>query len=642
MTTVPAGAAIAAQRASAPDQIPYKRLISSRTSQANLRALLAGLPKWRPFPLCTDREAWSGLPHEVREAAIGNAEKQLGQEWPTLPASLYLNFQRTGSRSEFESRSAARRTRLRDLVIGECCEGKGRFMDEIVDGIWAISEESTWCAPAHIGPQKAGIGLPETSEPIPDLTAGETAALFAWTHYLLGAELDRVSKRVCPRIRREVTQRVLDPYHARTDFWWQGLNSRRPVNNWNPWVNSNILTSLFLLETDEERRAERVWKVLTSVDRFLDSYHDDGGCDEGPSYWGHAGAMLFECLERIEAATHGKLSYFDIPLVKEIGRYIYRVHIADDWYVNFADASARVHIYGDLVYRYGKRINDPLLMQQGAYGISLGGDAWSSAGSIGRQLTAMFNLEETRKADTTPPLIRGAWLPGTQHMVARRKEGSTSGLFLAVQGGHNAESHNHNDVGNFVVYADGKPVLIDVGVESYTAKTFSSRRYEIWTMQSSWHNLPEINGVMQAAGRKYEATDVRHQDDGERANLSMDIASAWPAEAEVQSWVRDFAFDRPKNEISIRDSYKLTGAARSIELNLITVHDVTIRKPGELSLGGRATLFYDDNACRLEVDEKTVDDRRLRASWGPMVRRIRLCARSPQRTGEFITRVVGQ
>ncbi len=90
----------------------------------------------------------------------------------------------------------------------------------------------------------------------------------------------------------------------------------------------------------------------------------------------------------------------------------------------------------------------------------------------------------------------------------RSSEGSAEGLYLAAQGGHNAESHNHNDVGNFIVYADGEPAIIDVGVETYTAKTFSAQRYEIWTMQSAYHNLPTVNGVMQGAGRQFEARDV--------------------------------------------------------------------------------------------------------------------------------------
>ena len=70
-------------------------------------------------------------------------------------------------------------------------------------------------------------------------------------------------------------------------------------------------------------------------------------------------------------------------------------------------------------------------------------------------------------------------------------------LCLAVKAGDNADSHNHNDTGSFTVYKNGLPLIIDVGVESYTQKTFSPRRYEIWTMQSAYHNLPTINDIMQ-------------------------------------------------------------------------------------------------------------------------------------------------
>ena len=86
---------------------------------------------------------------------------------------------------------------------------------------------------------------------------------------------------------------------------------------------------------------------------------DDGGCDEGPGYWGRAGASLFDCLDLLHSAPGGALDALREPLVREIGRYICRAHIAGDWYTNFADAAARVDIAGDLVYRYGKRDRRP-------------------------------------------------------------------------------------------------------------------------------------------------------------------------------------------------------------------------------------------------------------------------------------------
>ena len=68
-------------------------------------------------------------------------------------------------------------------------------------------------------------------------------------------------------------------------------------------------------------------------------------------------------------------------------------------------------------------------------------------------------------------------------------------------------------------------------METYTRKTFSAQRYEIWTMQSAYHNLPTINGVMQKDGREFAARDVRYRADERIAELSMDIAAAYPKEA---------------------------------------------------------------------------------------------------------------
>ena len=93
-------------------------------------------------------------------------------------------------------------------------------------------------------------------------------------------------------------------------------------------------------------------------------------------------------------------------------------------------------------------------------------------------------------------------MPDREIMTARSFPNSSEGLYIAAKGGNNAENHNHNDVGNFIIYCDGKPVIIDVGVETYIQKTFSKDRYDIWTMQSQYHNLPTINGVQQKNGER--------------------------------------------------------------------------------------------------------------------------------------------
>jgi hypothetical protein len=606
-----------------------------------LARALAQREQWKPFPVALERAAWERLPEETRKALVAEAAPHLGTDWPPLPATLALEYARTGDRARFERVRNIRRDRLRGLALAECAEASGRFLDEIANGVWTTCEETFWGVPAHLGMQKAGVGLPDAAEPVVDLFAAETASLLAWTVYLLGPQLEKVSPLLTRRVQQEIERRMLVPCFERTDFWWMGLDPKgRPnLNNWTPWIDSNWLTAILLAERDPKRRAAAVHKCLRTLDRFLAGYDEDGGCDEGPSYWFRAGGSLFDCLELLYTGSAGAIDFYKVPLVREIGRYIYRVHIAGDWFVNFADASAKLRPSGDLIFRYGQRIADAPMQAFGAWAAAQRNDA-ARSDSIGRQLPALFNIAAIGAAPSKePPLVRDAWLPGIQVMTARQREGSAAGLYLAAQGGHNAESHNHNDVGNFVVYAGGEPAIVDVGVETYSAKTFSSRRYEIWTMQSAYHNLPTVDGIMQSAGRQFAARSVTYHSDGAAAELNLDIAAAYPAEAGIESWRRTLRLDRENNEVRVEDRYSLRKRAAKITLTLMTPHAVRVVKPGEVSFG-RVTVLHDAAALSATVDEIKIADSRLRGAWGERMYRVLLVAENPPASGEFKVRVV--
>lgn len=613
--------------------IPKRRLLSARFAAAALQAF------WKPYPTAAEREPWNTLPTPSRQAMVKDAEASLGKAYEPLPATLFLEYARSGNRSRFEAVQSGRRTHLRRAVLAECTEGKGRFLDDIADGVWAICEETFWGIPAHMSAQKRGVGLPDPAEPIIELFSAETAALLAWTHYLLGSQLDKVNPLVRERLVNEVERRMLSVYRARQDFGWMGLNNDKPVNNWNPWINSNVLTCALLLDSDASRRSQTVAKILTSLDRFLDSYHDDGGCDEGPGYWNRAGASLFESLELLHSASAGALNYFDIPLVRQIGAYIYKVHIAGDWYTNFADAPAKVHPDGSLLYRFGKASGDRDLQAFGAFHFQRGGPSFES---LGRALPGLFQGAEMRQAEAREPLVREAWLEGIQVATARRQQGSTDGLYFAALGGHNAESHNHNDVGNFVVYLNGNPVLIDVGVETYTAKTFSSKRYDIWTMQSAFHNLPTINGVMQAAGRQYEAREVSFHASDASAEFVAEIAAAYPKEAGVQKWQRSVRLDRGANAVVVTDRYALHAAGGKIEMSLMT--PCSVRQDGANAIvlsggflggkGGVRIAIAAATSPAIRTEEIPITDSRLHSSWGNRLYRTVLSWANVSAAGE--------
>jgi hypothetical protein len=109
-----------------------------------LPSLLESLGDWHPFPRATERGAWENLSENVRTELISNAEPHLGEEWPQLPATLFLKFFRTGDKRSYDQINEKRRDRLRRLVLAECAEGQGRFLDDIINGIWTMCEQSYW------------------------------------------------------------------------------------------------------------------------------------------------------------------------------------------------------------------------------------------------------------------------------------------------------------------------------------------------------------------------------------------------------------------------------------------------------------------------------------------------------------------
>lgn len=605
-----------------------------------LKEVLVSREAFRPYPPASDRPSWEALPQETRNAHLTRGRTARDTEWSTLTATGFMHYYRVGDYMDFQKASFARRHKLRDLVTAECVEGEGRFIDDIVDGVWMICEESFWGPPPNTwvrATEEDQVGysnqqldkirtvLPDVERPGVDLWVGETAGVLAWTAYLLKDQLDDVSPLIVDRITREITDRLLTPCLDR-NFLWMGFLGQE-VGNWNPWCNSNWLTSALLIETDEDRRLAAVEKSLRSLDNFVKTYAPDGGCNEGPSYWGRAMACLFDCIELVNRATGDALALYDQPLLKEMAAFIYRVHIDGRYFVNFADAPGSIGIASDLVHRLGTRVDDPSLRQ---FGI------WASrsqeptfAGSLIRELPALFNAATlAAEPESEPPLVRDAWLPDIQVMTARSSEGTSDGLYLAVKGGHNREHHNHNDVGNFIIYTDGRPAIIDAGVGTYTRQNSGPNRYDIWTMKSGYHNLPTINGVHQGYGREYAADVVWQSSDDRAARIELDLSRAYPPEAKLESWMRTVTLNRGK-DVVLEDAFTLTEPG-DVSLSLLTPCAVSIeeesvtltRRAFEGNRESGALRIATQDGLAVEVEEIPMEDPKLEASWGERLNRV--------------------
>ncbi|NTJ44625.1 heparinase [Agrobacterium larrymoorei] len=550
---------------------------------------------------------------ESRAILVQAAENALIVPWAAIHASDYREYTLNGNRSRFEDLYFSRRLKLNALVIGECIEANGRFLDAIIDGLWLICEESGWQLPAHNSHIRGGprAPLPDPQNPVIDLFAAETGANLALAIHLLGAELEGAKTDIVTRVRQEIHSRIIRPYTER-HFWWMG-NGEERMNNWTAWITQNVLLSTFLIKTEDFTKRQVASKALASLDAFIKDYGEDGACEEGVLYYGHAALCMFGAMTVLETVAPGSMTRpFTSTKIRNMAEFIVSMHVAASTYFNFADSPAHYDTSGVREFLFGKAVNSDALR-------AFARDRWSE--SPDRLLSREWNLwyralailteRELSQTVLAPPKKCDKLYPGIELAIARDEV-----FALAVKAGNNGESHNHNDVGSLTLYKNGKPFIIDVGVETYTAKTFSADRYDIWTMQSAYHNLPTFDGVGQAAGAAFAATDFKTEFLDETVQISFDIANAYPAEAAVKTYRRQITLFR-KKYVEVIDEYD---GSRNAILSLLTVAQPTI-EDGYLSIGGLGTVNCEGEA-QITIEAIAIDDPRLRQSWPDRIYRV--------------------
>ncbi len=597
---------------------------------------------FEPYPAIGDRDGWESVNAARRKELTALAEENLQHAYPSTPATLYMDYSRTGNRIRFENNYKTRRRYLNTYVLAECLEDKGRFLDAIIDGIFFLCEESAWQLPAHNSyDNKPGVySLPDTARPVLDLFACETGAQLAMLYYLMKERLDRVSELICIRIEKELLHRIIRPF-LNCHFGWMG-GEGEDTNNWTIWCTQNVLLTVFLLASKPSKFKtgapiamstvvswdsicrQVLGKAAKSIDYFLGGYGEDGCCDEGAVYYRHAGLCLFNSMEVLNLITEKEFDFYHVTKIRNIAAYICNVHVEDIYYVNFADCSAVAGRCGAREFLFGKRIEDPGMMKLAALEYKATEDKiLSEELNLFYRVQSLFANDEMEAYPTEGAIEhKDIYYESAGVFLA-----SDSRYFLAAKAGHNGDSHNHNDTGSFIVYKHGKPFLIDVGVETYSQKTFSPQRYEIWTMQSAYHNLPTINGVMQSGGRNYYATEVEAELKEDAASLSMDIAAAYPREADIESYRRKITLVKEGN-ITIEDRfrYREEPGRGQCMLTLMTYEKPAIHR-NIITIGDLGDIRVDGNAS-MEYEEIPIADPRLKQAWKHNIYRIKVHVRS--------------
>jgi len=538
----------------------------------------------------TDRAAWDSLAEsDAFAGVIARAEALLDDPIPDLPDDLFLDFSRTGNRSRWQRVNSRRDGRVNSLVLAECIENKGRFVPAFEELARAFASERTWMMPAH---DRSLTNFNGESIDI-DLKAASRGCIMATALYLLG---DKLSDETQKLIRDEVSRRILVPFRdmaegKRKRNWWMTT-----TNNWNAVCLGGVTGSALALLESREERAFFVAAAEEYSKNFLRGFTADGYCSEGLGYWNYGfGDYLMLC-EIIHQATGGKLDLLARDEVRAPATFGARIEIINGVYPAFADCSITVRPGSRQMYFVSRR-----------FGLGLRKWEDRNVASPSGRLYECLMYSFPSSASQTPVAERAAegpdlrdWFEQAGIMIGRPAPGSDCRMAVALKGGHNGEHHNHNDVGSYVVVVGSQAVLLDPGGETYTARTFSSRRYESNLLNSFGHAVPVVAGQLQQKGREARAEVLRADLTDDADTLVLDLKAAYAVE-ELQKLERTFVYSRADaGSLTVKDEVAFT-TPQTFGTALITLGEWREVEPG-------AILIYDfEGAVRVDIETEGAD-----------------------------------
>ncbi|MCC5849576.1 MAG: heparinase II/III family protein [Verrucomicrobia bacterium] len=600
------------------------------------------------FPDMADRAAWSGLleqawPPAHRNATRERVQSRAGEAWPGLPASLLRRFAEDGDRVAFQNAYFARRERITDLALLMAMDGNMQPLDDLVDGLWLLCEESSWCLPAHWHlaalPRRPVCGLPPEEEQV-DLFAAETAALLAWVCVLCKDALAGWDAGLVPRLRREVIRRCLQPVLDSDGwFWWDGHH------NWSPWIAANLLTAGAVFLEDRSQDCQLVARMSGVLQRYLAHIPEDGYCDEGPSYWNAGTGMIVVALELIRQRTGGRVDAFKLPKLRAMGAYLAATHLGHGRYIAAADSNPRLQLHPEIPILLGTRCGLPELVEIGwAFHHAQGHNPVNplmGGGGLGPRLRRLWWMDHRRTPSGRTPTAQvgtDTWFPSGQLAVMRETAVPGEGFSAAVKFGHNRENHNHLDVGQVIVHWREAPLLIDPGVDSYRSDHFSPRRYSVPWVGAEAHNAPILNqcgqtpgtgfGFFEApehAGLSLAAREVHFAATRAHSRISGDLAPCYPEVPDLISVHRSVDLYRgPKPSVRLTDDVRAE-APCSVEISWLTAcppADIT-RHGWTWRVDGEEIPAKLEGAAEVRCERLPLDDPQLCEGWGAALWRIR-------------------
>jgi hypothetical protein len=495
-------------------------------------------------------------------------------EIPVFKRSVFRRWLREGDRRSSEIVASERSMELDKAALALWLKHPKADLDYLQDLLWAYCDDYTWVMAAH-------------DYAVNDLGSTMRAARLAEIVFALSDQIeDEVKERVHAEVERRVFKEVID-YHN-TEFW------HTAKMNWNHVCNGAVIRAALLIIEDHRQLAKFIHPMIQNMTYALDGFTDDGGCEEGASYWGFGFGHFLQAAYALHCRTGGELNIMSDPKCERISRFPLASHIDGLHRTGFADASnGPVALFSALQVNHfyaipelyelcarevgrlpkNKGVAEPRHFEKFVSGEPKG------AGRLDARDMHSLALYQGQKAKGKPD--NQDYALTDLGMVKMRGADGNDQMTVAMLGGHNGVPHNHNDIGSFQVFVRGRMALTDPGGPLYNKQTFRGDRYAILWCRSRGHSVPLINGREQKAGKQYYASiTVDGLNRSNKKRVMLDMSNAYP-QGTVKKLIRTFALDADANELSVSDSYVFAETPKSLEEAFVTFEEVSVLNKGK-------------------------------------------------------------
>jgi hypothetical protein len=458
---------------------------------------------------------------------------------------------------------------LRVLGLVHALTGEAAYAERAWTDAEVILSARSWNHPKHHGDA--------------DLVSAEIccslAIAYDWMHAAFSPEQR-------DRMREGIVTRGLEPIvrDANDRVWW----SIWYRGNWGSVIFGQAGVAALALLNEEPRALDWVRLCRRKNWGYGRAVGEDGSWGESVSYACYAWWNATLLMDALHTVTDGDVDHFDNPRVRELPRWFTHMLVPDEsGFVPFSNCGVGRHFRGQYLYRLARYHQDGQAQW-------IGGKMAARGGGPNVFGFLWYDPELVPQPPVDLPLSRH--FDHIDWAVMRSRWEDPQAVLLGLKGGQKDWDHYHHDANHFVLYARGRPLVIDLNYP-----------HEIWGCETEAHNTVKVNerdqrGVVRLQGcrGKPDHRGVLGDliDAGWYARIVGDASLAY-AQEDVHSFLREVIYLRKTEDGAPPDCFVIfddidTTRALPIDWHLHTY--------GSMALdGNRLTITQDGSAVDVTV-----------------------------------------